>query len=80
MECLVTARLQAADRIYYWADVIDGARREIHEEPLLTKAGLIRNASLKQRGQLRANLEQDVEIQRPMIEEWLANLPDYLQP
>ena len=80
LECRVIARLEAADRIYYWADVVDGDRRSSDDGPLLTASGLIKAASGEQLKELKASMHADLEVQRPMMERWRADLPPYLRP
>lgn len=78
LECRVYSRLEAADRCFYWADVVDGKRMAI-EKPL-TENDMMAAAT---DGQMKLLLEQkvrdglfDVEARRA----WKQNLPSFLSP
>jgi flavin reductase (DIM6/NTAB) family NADH-FMN oxidoreductase RutF len=80
LECQVTARLVAADRTYYWADVVDGKEADSTDSPLLMESSLIRLADAQQLAALKKNLTDDVAMQRPLIERWREDLPQHLRP
>lgn len=82
LECKVVARLATGDRIYYWADVVDGEAREgntASQERPLTEQQFIRQVPDDQRGQLKAGRDRDISVQRPLVEAWRRQLPDALR-
>lgn len=78
LDCRVFARLDGGDRIYYWADCLSGASRDAGSP--LTEQDLIGAATDEQRQQLVADRARDVGIQRPLVQQWRAQLPAYLKP
>jgi flavin reductase (DIM6/NTAB) family NADH-FMN oxidoreductase RutF len=78
LDCRVYARLEAGDRIYYWADAVAAGCRG-SQRPL-TQAGLLAAANDEQHRLLRDDLRHDVALQRPWAAAWREHLPDILLP
>jgi flavin reductase (DIM6/NTAB) family NADH-FMN oxidoreductase RutF len=68
LDCRVFYRLDAGDRIFYWADVV-GASKVGHAAPL-REHELFARATPDQLSLLKANLEADLAIQRPLLDLW----------
>lgn len=68
MDCRVTARFDAGDRTFFLADVVDGAGHV--DGPPLTQSQLLTAASPEQRGRLKADMQADIERQKPLLEAW----------
>lgn len=73
-DCEVFTKLDTGDRIYYWANVIDG--RVLSHEPPLREHEFISKISEEDRQNLRESRERDIEIQRPMFDAWRNSLPN----
>ena len=78
-DCRVFARHDAGDRLFYWADVIAAehakmAGTENATGTPLREHAFIRGLSDEQRRQLAADRDADVAVQRPLLEQWRANL------
>ena len=69
-DCRVFARYDAGDRRFYWADVVYAERRGTGQ-PLREQA-FIRSLIDDQRKVLLAGRETDVQIQRPLADQWRA--------
>ncbi len=78
LRCEVFARLATGDRTYYWADVVYGQNQS--DGPCLREAELIAAASDAQRQRLADNRAEDIQIHRPLLASWRANLPEFLRP
>ena len=65
LDCRVYDRHDGGDRIYYWADVASGAC--LDASPPLTEQGLLALASVEQKRLLRADMQADIELQRPRL-------------
>jgi flavin reductase (DIM6/NTAB) family NADH-FMN oxidoreductase RutF len=72
LEGRVFDRYDGGDRIYYWADVIAGGRAK-EGEPL-TEQELFHAATDGQRQALREAMLDDVAVQRPIYQQWRAEL------
>jgi flavin reductase (DIM6/NTAB) family NADH-FMN oxidoreductase RutF len=68
LDCRVHDRYDGGDRIYYWADVLEG-RVERAGDPLCEHE-LFALASGEHKAALKAGLLADVEIQRPLYDDW----------
>lgn len=78
LDCRVFARVVTGDRIYYWADVLDGRRQE-EGEPLREREFFAalddgRKQTLFERRGL------DIDLQHPAWSQWRANLPEEQRP
>ena len=69
LECEVIKSLDAGDRIYYWAKVVEG--KILQDAPPLTDHELIAAANDEQLQQLLTGMQVDIEIQKPMFEAWV---------
>jgi flavin reductase (DIM6/NTAB) family NADH-FMN oxidoreductase RutF len=67
-DCLVFARFDAGDRLFFWADVL--AAGQPSGGPPLREQEFINGLSDDQRAALLAGREADVMIQRPLHEDW----------
>jgi flavin reductase (DIM6/NTAB) family NADH-FMN oxidoreductase RutF len=76
-DCRVIDRRETGDRIYYWAEVLDGgktfAARDSENHPLREQE-LFEAATSEQKQALRRNLVADIEIQSALVEKWRAQL------
>lgn len=70
LDCRVFHRLDAGDRIFYWADVV--AASPAREGAPLRERELIARASPEQLVALRAGMEADIQLQRPLADAWRA--------
>jgi flavin reductase (DIM6/NTAB) family NADH-FMN oxidoreductase RutF len=78
LDCRVVAQLPTGDRIYYWAEVIDGQEQEMGEP--LREREFIGSATAEQQAQLGRDRLADATRLRPLVEQWLASLPPDLRP
>jgi len=78
LDCRVFSRLATGDRNYYWADVVASQRGNTTEA--LTDRDLIQAATDEQKQLLLANRDDDVALQRPLLEAWRKALPPLLHP
>lgn len=78
LDCRVFARLDGGDRVYYWADVIEG--KTVGRGPALTESQLIASATEEQKQLLLADLDSDVQLHRPLARRWREALPSNLLP
>ena len=78
LDCQVIARLSTGDRIFYWAKVIDGSLES--EEAPMTDNAWISSLSQVERAELGRDRQRDIELQRPLFEAWVKQLPDGLLP
>ena len=78
LDCRVFARLDAGDRVFFWADVIAGEKQA--NSPPLTEQQLLDHADDQTRNRLIADRESDVEQQKLRNKEWRQNLPSLLIP
>ncbi len=74
LDCRVVAKYDAGDRIYFWADVIDG-RRENSGRPI-TESEILSAANDEQKAGLRAGMLADRALHRPLRDAWRQRLPD----
>lgn len=76
-DCRVIDRRETGDRIYFWAEVLDGgktfAARDSENHPLREQE-LFDAATSEQKQALRRNLVADMEIQSALVEKWRAGL------
>lgn len=76
-DCRVIDRHGTGDRIYYWAEVLDGgktfAARASENHPLREQE-LFQAATSEQKQALRRNLVADMEIQSALVDKWRAQL------
>lgn len=76
-DCRVIDRRETGDRIYYWAEVLDGGKtftaRDTENHPLLEQE-LFAAATSEQKQALRRNLVADMETQSALVEKWRASL------
>lgn len=72
LDCRVISRYDTGDRVYYWADVVDGQQKQ-SAAPLRAN-DLFAAASDDQLAELIKNLHYDVEVQRPLAEAWRKGL------
>ena len=82
IECRVCARLATGDRNYYWADVVAGdvsAQAEVGPGRPLTERQFFSQLKDHQREQLKANRDQDILVQRPLMEAWRDEVPGLLR-
>lgn len=70
-DCRVFARYDAGDRLFYWADVV-AAERRMEPRATLREQAFIRSLTDDQRKLLAAQREADVQIQRPLADQWRA--------
>lgn len=77
-DCRIFARVDAGDRLFYWADVV--AAKLVQTEAPLREHAFIRSLSDQQRRQLAADREADVSLQRPGHQRWRAANPSAEQP
>lgn len=75
MECRVFARAAAGERIYYWADVVDGDLAGLDSQPL-TERGFFAAATDSQKEQLLAGRNADIALQAPMHQQWRRELAE----
>lgn len=75
LDCRVIARYDTGDRLCFWADVVDG--RRLSDGPPLNEHQLFAAASAEQKAALRAALQADIEVQRPLSEAWRSRLPRF---
>ncbi len=78
LECRVFARLDAGDRIYYWADVVasgmPGSGLPLCEHELIAAT------NEEQRRHLIEDRQSDILLQRPQREAWRRDMPELLRP
>ncbi len=82
LECRVFARLETGDRTYYWADVVAGGLEPTlapDQQQPLTEQQFFRQASDDQRRRLIEGRDQDIALQRPLLETWRRELPELLR-
>lgn len=72
LDCRVLTTYDAGDRLFFWADVVDGGRTG-DGEPLCEQE-LFAAADASQLAQLRENLLADLRIQKPLLAAWRASL------
>ncbi len=76
-DCRVIDRHDTGDRIYYWAEVLDGGKtftaRDSENHPLREQE-LFTAATSEQKQALRRNLVADLELQSALAEKWRAGL------
>lgn len=72
LDCRVLSRYETGDRIFYWADVVAGARSA--EVETVRVNDLIAAASGEQLAKLGQSLQHDIEVQRPLAEAWRGGL------
>lgn len=76
-DCRVIDRHDTGDRIYYWAELLDGgktfAARDSENHPLREQE-LFAAATSEQKQALRRNLVADLELQSALAEKWRAGL------
>ena len=76
-DCRVIDRRDTGDRIYYWAEVLDGgktfAARDSENHPLREQE-LFAAATSEQKQSLRQNLVADLETQSALVVKWRAGL------
>ncbi len=76
-DCRVIDRHETGDRIYYWAEVLDGGKtftaRDTENHPLRERE-LFAAATSEQKQALRRNLVADMETQSTLVEKWRASL------
>lgn len=72
LDCRVFFRLDGGDRMYFFADVLSG--RISHAGKPLSEADLIAAASAEQLEALTKHRDQDIDIQRPLYQQWRAQL------
>jgi len=72
LDCRVVHRHDTGDRIYYWADVIDG--EDLSDGPRLRQRHLLAAADDHQKVALRKNLLDDAQLQRPLRRQWRETL------
>ncbi|MFP6669551.1 MAG: flavin reductase family protein [Pirellulales bacterium] len=68
LDCRIITTYDSGDRIFYWADVVDGGRRS--EGQPLREQELLTMGSPQQLAQLRQNMQHDIRIQKPMLADW----------
>lgn len=78
LDCRVFARLEAGDRIYFWADILAG--QQLGQETPLRERRLLAGADSAQREALRKGLLDDLQVQRPEHQRWRGQLPRWLWP
>ncbi|MAV35345.1 MAG: hypothetical protein CMJ59_07785 [Planctomycetaceae bacterium] len=78
LDCRVFARLDAGDRVFFWADVVRGEKRD--DSRPLTEWQVMSHADDQTRAQLLADRQSDVKQQRPKGRAWRDNLPVFLTP
>lgn len=74
LECRVFARLDTGDRVFFWADVVDGNCCQ-PSGAYLTQSGFLGALSAEQRSVLRRDRERDIEVQAPGGADWREHLP-----
>lgn len=82
LECKVFARLPTGDRVYYWADVVDGegpADSAAGDQRPLTERQLMQQITGAQRERLKAGRDSDISVQRPLVDAWRRELPDLIR-
>ena len=70
LECEVETQIVSGDRVYYWGNVVDG--RQLSTNPPMCENDLFAAASNEQLQALKQNRIEDIEIQRPLVEQWRA--------
>ena len=70
--CKTLATFQAGDRDYFLTDII--ALPKSNEQPHLRESELFGGLTPSQLDELKTDLKKDVEIQRPMLSEWIGQL------
>ena len=78
MNCKVYARLVTGDRIYFWADVLEGDLIT-PRTPSLCEQQLILEANQSQQNALRKNLQKDRDHLVPHQAMWRKQLPEELE-
>jgi flavin reductase (DIM6/NTAB) family NADH-FMN oxidoreductase RutF len=68
LEARVIADYSAGDRRFFWGEVVAG--KTISAGPPLTDQAWFRTLGAEQRQQLMAQRTADIELQRPLHEEW----------
>ncbi len=77
LDCRVTARLDGGDRVFFWADVVDG-QCENEAEPL--RESQVGALDLRVLQRLDADRTRDIQAQAPMAQQWRENLPAEMRP
>jgi len=77
LDCRVFHRQEAGDRVFYWGDVV--AADQFGSAKPLREQELFKLASDEQRKHFRAELEADIQVQRPRYAAWRARLADESQ-
>ena len=77
LDCRVFARLDAGDRVYYWADVLAG--RVLWDEQPLTERDLMAAAADEQQQQIAASRDDDIQVQHSLRQMWRQDMPEYLR-
>jgi flavin reductase (DIM6/NTAB) family NADH-FMN oxidoreductase RutF len=80
LACRVAGRYNGGDRIYYFAEVLDGGRKQ-EGEPL-RQSTLLARASQAQRQAMKAAQLADVAVLRPLHEAWMRaqRMPADIRP
>jgi flavin reductase (DIM6/NTAB) family NADH-FMN oxidoreductase RutF len=74
LDCRIEERMGTGDRTVYLAEVTDGA--VLRRGPLLTVAGLLRDASETDRAELKRLYERDRKTDRDAIHQWRRSRGD----
>ncbi|REJ96587.1 MAG: flavin reductase [Planctomycetota bacterium] len=72
LDCRVIARYETGDRIFFWADIVDGDQAAAGDPVRVST--MMASADDQQRAALRADLERDIELQRPLADRWRESL------
>ncbi len=72
LDCRVLTSFDAGDRLFFWADVLDGGRTGSGQP--LCEHELFAAANASQLAQLRENLLEDLRIQKPLLATWRESL------
>ena len=68
LDCRVFQRLDAGDRLYFWADVVEGG--QVAEGTPLRQQQALALATEAQRSQLDADRKRDIALLRPLHLRW----------
>lgn len=72
LECRVVHGFDAGDRTFFLASILCGESRG--DAPPLTEQQLLAAATAEQMGQLRQEMQQDIETQRSLWQHWAERL------
>lgn len=81
-DCRVFARYDAGDRLFFWADIVEGSQRPPSspssrgtESHPLGEHSFFRQLTADQRQTLLADLNSDILVNRPLHEKWRSETP-----